>query len=118
MTPPQTTGAFLKEKMTNLQRWAAGLLDAKDVTLRNELLGYEIAELEAVLFAQLLAKHKAAVEERDWQGLREALEMESSAIGQGTKVGHFATMLRRLSELPQAQDKFWRYMELFVMCVA
>ena len=65
-----------------------------------------------ILLVQLHKHMKVAVNARDWTELRAALDTESALLGQGAKVGHFAVMLRRLSEIPQAQDKFWRYMEL------
>lgn len=108
------TGTFLALKMRNMQVWAAELLPEKDVIRRNKLLDKSVSELEATAVATSLKKHEAVVRCRDWAALKELLD--------GADVGtpdleFWRDLILSLHSLPQSQDKFWRYLELFVDAV-
>ena len=73
-----------------------------------------MSELEATAVATSLKKHEAIIRCRDWAALRELLD--------GADVGtpdleFWRDLMLSLHSLPQAQDKFWRYLELFVDAV-
>jgi len=110
---PMTTGAFLAEKVRNMQVWAAELLSPKDVILRQKLLDKSVSELEAVALATALLGKKSVIEKRDWVGVRAMLDEAGSA----PDVVFWCQLMEGLAHNPMAQDKFWRYLDLFVTAV-
>jgi len=93
-------GDFLHEKMLNMIRFVS---EGTGVVI--EGLEKQVTPVRAVLFCQEMRKHKLKIIHRDFLALHNIEDLPS----------FIQDAIVTVRKHPDLHDKFWRYMELFVM---
>jgi len=104
----ETVGAFLKDKLGNMARWATGELKNTDYGVDLEHFVRERTEMECAYLAGLLSTNSNMITHRDWSGLARIGEMPRQLLD----VFH---LIRQREDM---HDKFWRYLELFANVIS
>lgn len=102
----QTIGHFLREKLTNMGGWINEELGTQPVDLKQYVA--ERTETEIAYVVGLLSTNSNLITQRNWSGLAGLADLPAE----------LQTVFSLIHQREEMHDKFWRYLELFVVVIS
>tara|TARA_B110000261_G_scaffold82268_1_gene94561 strand:+ start:5105 stop:5422 length:318 start_codon:yes stop_codon:yes gene_type:complete len=100
-------GDFLKEKIGNMARWVHSEVGGETLSADKIAGMHERSAVELMVFANRLHANKTLVDQRNWPGLGHLL----------AEMPEMQSVITEIQRREIMHDKFWRYMDLFVVTV-